>query len=123
MTLGGNGTVPYIGPILLLLLGVYRIFSVIRNRNILNSQKTNGLIFSIRVLGIIAMTLGAVVAIVYPFINTIALAIFGKPGDSGVAFYVVRFYFAMAKGLAPLGIILFEASRLIMFETESVAKV
>jgi hypothetical protein len=118
MTMGRTGTVLFVGPILLLLLGAYRIFSVAKDKNLLNCPVLSGVPRVMRVLGILAMVLGAIAALAWPFIKPIALAIFGKPGDSGVAFYVVGVYLAIAKGFAPLGVVLFEASRLMGFESE-----
>jgi len=118
MTLGGGGTVPVIGPLLLLFLGAYRIFSVVKNKTLLNSPAILGLPRVIRVLGISAMLLGAMSALAWPFMKLIALAIFGKPGDGGIAFYAVGVYLALGKGFASLGVVLFEASRLMGFEAK-----
>lgn len=121
MTTGGNATVPILGPILLLILGIYRIISVARNGSLLISQESTSILRALRVMGIIGMVLGATVAVAWPFMGQIALGIFGKPGDAGIAYYVVGVYFAMAKGFAPLGVIMFEASRLIGFEAHNSA--
>ena len=58
--------------------------------------------------------------IAWPFSYFIALAIFGGLTHTSIGFELCV---AMARGLAPLGVVLFEASRLMGFEAASHASV
>jgi len=64
------------------------------------------------------MSIGLIGSLTIFFIKPLALGIFGKPGDGGVAFFVVGVlvYFISSSGL--LGLLMFEASRLFGFEAQ-----
>jgi putative Mn2+ efflux pump MntP len=113
LIMGPSSTVPYIGPILLIILGAYRIFYVLKNRDTLNSYEPDAFPFAMRMFGLLAMVLGAIAVVAWPFSYYISLAIFGELSHASIEFELCV---AMARGLAPLGIVLFEASRLIGFE-------
>ena len=120
LTIGPSNTVPYVGSILLIILGAYRIFCVLKDKNTLNSHKPAVFPLALRMLGILAMALGALVTVAWIFRPFIMLLIFGNTREE-LSPYVIGVCFAMARGLAPLGVVLFEASRLMGFEAANKA--
>lgn len=104
---------------LLLIVG-YRVFLVTRKPHTLDSCITGKGIKALRVMGIVLMVIGMVASIGILFLKPLTLGIFGTPGDAGIAFFAMGMwlYFFSSAGL--YGLLLFEASRLLGFETQSV---
>ena len=65
----------------------------------------------LRGMGILLMIVGSSAALLIVFIRPLTLAIFGRPGDGGVAYFVVGVFLYVISLAGWLGIILFEASR------------
>lgn len=117
-TLGGSPmqSFSFIGPILFLILGAWRIFLVARHRSTLNAFVLGGVMKFMRTLGIAGMAVGVLYLVLRLSAGPLTRAIFRSRSENGVEFYVVGVYLAVLGSLAPLGIILFEFSRLLGFE-------
>ena len=101
---------------ILLALVIYRIVRVVRNPHTLDAYITGTRIKLLRYLAIFLMVAGLIGSFAIFFIRPLALGVFGKPGDGGVAFFVmgVMLYLISSAGLG--GLLMFEASRLFGFE-------
>ena len=117
-TLGGSPlqSIPFVGPIVFLVLGVWRIYLVARHPETLESFVYGGALKFIRVVGVIGMAIGVLYLVMRFAYRPIVQSLVKRPSESGVEFYVVGVYLALVGGVAPLGIILFELSRLLGFE-------
>ncbi|MFZ5502286.1 MAG: hypothetical protein ACOY3V_01920 [Pseudomonadota bacterium] len=95
---------------------ICRTVLVVRNPHTLDAYITSTPVKLLRYLGIFLMVVGLIGSFAIFFIKPLALGIFGSPGDSGVAFFVVgvMIYFISSAGLS--GFLIFEASRLFGFE-------
>lgn len=97
---------------------IYRIVLVARNPHTLDAYIASTRIKLMRYLGIFLMSIGLLGSITIFFIKPLALGIFGKPGDSGVAFFVVGVFVYLISSAGLLGLLMFEASRLFGFEAQ-----
>lgn len=118
MTVGGNPmpVVPYLGPLLLLVIGIWRIYQVSRYPGTLDSYVYGGALTVLRVFGLIAMGIGVLYLVVQLGGGMLVRALVPRRTESGVEFYVLGVYLALVSGIGPLGILLFETSRLFGFE-------
>jgi len=116
---GGFASAPFIGPLALLALGLYRVFLVARVPGLLDSQATVGIETLLRMLGQFLLYVGAVVAVLGWISGPLMHAFIQRRTDSGAEFLVVGVYLGMAGGLGILGLIFFEFSRLRAFERSS----
>jgi hypothetical protein len=105
-----------IGLAILFAIFIYRIVLVARSPHTLDAYVTSTPLKLLRYFGIFLMVIGLIGSFAVFFIKPLALGIFGKPGDAGVAFFVVGvvLYVISSAGLA--GLLMFEASRLFGFE-------
>jgi len=119
MTTGGSpfAIVPYIGPLLFLLLGVYRVVVVLRLPGTLDSPRATGFAGFLRPVGLSALYFGAVIGLVNLLSRPLTRLIFPRPSDTGVEFYVVGVYLSLLGGVGLLGLVFFELSRLLAFES------
>ena len=119
-TLGGSAVplamLPFIGPLLVLGLGAYRIWLVVRRSGTLDSYEVRGPAKAFRVVGIVALYVGALIAVVNIAARPVMQAMITSPTESGIEFYVVGVYLGLVSGVGLLGVILFEFSRLLAFE-------
>lgn len=117
MTVGPSPmpTVPYIGPLLLLLIGIWRIYQVARYPATLDSYVYGGAVKALRIIGLFSMAVG-VLYLIARFAAGPLMRLGPRRSESGVEFYVVGVYLALLSGVGPLGILLFETSRLFGFE-------
>ena len=107
------------GMLLLLIVPlIYRIIVVARNPHTLDAYITSTRIKILRNLAIFFMATGLIGSFAIFFIQPLALSIFGKPGDSGVAFFVVGIFIYLLSSAGILGLLMFEASRLFGFEAQ-----
>ena len=113
---GGFGSVPLIGPLVFLALGLYRVILVARVPGVLDSQATAGVDRFLRALGQFLLYAGALIAVLGWISGPLMHAFVQRRTDSGVEFFVVGMYLAMAGGIGMLGLIFFEFSRLRAFE-------
>ena len=101
--------------ILLVLFG-YRIVLVVRGPHTLDAYIASTRIKLLRNFGIFLMAIGLIGSFTIFFIKPLALGIFGKPVDSGVAFFVVGVFAYLISSSGLMGLLMFEASRLFGFE-------
>ena len=120
MTIGPSPMpmVPYLGPLTLLLIGIWRIYQVSRSPVTLDSYVYGGALKALRVIGLIAMGVGVLYLIVRFAAGPLMRILVPRRSDSGVEFYIVGVYLALLSGVGPLGILLFETSRLFGFERQ-----
>ena len=102
----------------LLAIFIYRIVVVARSPHTLDAYITSTRIRMLRSLSIFLMVIGLLGSFAIFFIQPLAMSFFSKPGDSGVAFFVmgIALYLISSAGLA--GLLMFEASRLFGFEAK-----
>jgi hypothetical protein len=113
---GPTQSLPFIGPILLLVLGVWRIFMVARHRYTLDTFVLGGAAKLLRILGIMGMVVGVIYLVLRLTAAPLTRAMLQSRSESGVEFYVVGVLLGLLGGVGPLGILLFEFSRLLGFE-------
>jgi hypothetical protein len=111
-----------LGPLVFLAVGLYRIWTVFRLSGTLNSHASIGVARALRSIGITALYLGALVAIANWVARPVMRMLITTPSESGVEFYVVGVYLALASGIGMVGLVLFELSRLLSFEAEARAR-
>lgn len=118
---GGSfiGGLPIIGPLLFLLLGLYRIYLVAGAPGTLSLPQVRGFTLFLRRAGIFALYLGAALAILGWLAGPLMKLLMTQRTESGAEFFVVGLYLSMLGGIGILGLILFELSRLIGFESAS----
>lgn len=115
---GGLFSGGIIAVIILLTIFTYRIVLVARNPHTLDAYIASTRIKLLRYFGIFLMSIGLIGSFTIFFIKPLALGIFGKPGDSGVAFFVVGIFVYLISSSGLLGLLMFEASRLFGFEAQ-----
>jgi hypothetical protein len=118
MTTGGSPLmlIPMLAPLALLLIGLYRIYMVARVPGTLDLPEVDGIAAAMRAIGIVCLYIGAVGTVLSWLGIPLTKMIFRKGSGTGIEFYVVGVYLAMASGFGWLGLLLFEFSRLIGFE-------
>jgi len=104
--------------VILLAIFICRIILVVRRPHTLDAYITSTPIKLLRYLGIFLMAAGLLGSFAIFFIKPLALGIFGKPGDGGVAFFVVGVFAYLISSAGLLGLLIFEASRLFGFEAQ-----
>jgi len=117
----GLATGKVFGPALTFLLvwvAIYlvRIWLVTRHVTTLDSFVPTLLINFLRKLGIGLMGFGCIGSIAILFNRYLALAVFGSPGQGGIAFFAMGMYLYLLASVAIPGVLLFELSRLLGFE-------
>lgn len=113
---GFVSVVPFVGPLLLLALGLYRVFLVARVPGTLDSPPVAGVSALLRAIGVFCIYAGGLVGILNWVSRPLMHLLITKPSETGVEFYVVGVYLALAGGVVVLGLLLFEFSRLLAFE-------
>ncbi|MEZ5564194.1 MAG: hypothetical protein R3F24_01175 [Gammaproteobacteria bacterium] len=110
--------VPVIAPLTFLALGLWRVYHVARFSATLEAPVYKGAINLLRKAGIVVMIVGALYLFVRIGYRPVVQAMTKTPTASGIEFYLVGLYLVRIDGFAPLGVILFEASRLMRFERQ-----
>jgi hypothetical protein len=113
---GGSGGVPILGPIVLLLLGLYRIFLVARVPGTLDAPDVAGLGIALRKIGIFLLIVGSLFAALNLVSRPLLMAVPSSYRSGAPIFFVAGMYLAVLSGLGMLGLTLFEFSRLLGFE-------
>lgn len=115
---GGSalGLVPFAGPILIFAIGLYRVFLVVRRPGTLDSPPIDGVAAVLRPIGVFCIYVGALVAIVNWVSRPLMRLLITKPSETGVEFFVVGVYLALAGAVGVWGVLSFEFSRLLSFE-------
>lgn len=118
----GGAAIPYIGPILFLVLGIYRVATVYRNPQALHSYPVKGFVNVLRKIGVFALYFGALVGVLNLVSRPLMAALITHRSENGIELFVVGIYLAMLGGIGFLGLITFELSRLLGFEEHSRAQ-
>jgi hypothetical protein len=101
---------------ILLAIFIYRIVLIVRSPHTLDAYVTSTPVKLLRNLGIFLTAIGLIGSFAIFFIKPLALGIFGKPGDAGVAFFVIGIMIYVISSAGLSGLLMFEASRLFGFE-------
>ena len=115
----GSGTslgIPFLGPVIMLGLGLYRVFLVAKIPNTLDALEVAGFSKALRKVGIFLLFVGAVVAALNLISRPLLLALPPQYTRGAPVFFVVGVYLSILGGLGLLGLIFFELSRLLGFE-------
>ena len=109
-------TIPYVGPILLATVGLFRVYLVARFPATLCSLPVSGIAVVMRVLGLIAIYIGVIATILGWIARPLMRAVLTSRTESGAEFFIVGVYLSLLRSSGLLGILLFEFSRLLGFE-------
>ena len=112
----GIGFVPFLGPLALLGLGLYRIYLVVRIPNVLDSPQATGLASFLRAAGTFFIYIGVLASVLSWAAGALMKAFMTTRTESGAEFFVVGLYLSLAGGIGMLGLSSFEFSRLLAFE-------
>ena len=112
------GSFPYIGPILFLIIGFYRIYVVALTPSTLNAIPISGFISFLRAAGIFLLYVGAVATILGWLAGPLMQLFMKSRTESGAEFFFVGVIAALVGRVGVFGLILFELSRLRGFERE-----
>ncbi len=113
---GALASLPLIGPILFLLLGLYRTYLVARVPGTLASYPSAGFAGILRRLGVLALYIGAVIAVLNLAAGPLMRLLMTTRTESGAEFFVVGVYLSILGGIGVLGLLVFELSRIVGFE-------
>lgn len=123
LTLGRSaspvGGLTVLGPLILLAVGLYRIWTVVRLSGTLDAFEVAGVAKVLRGIGVLALYVGAFIAIVNWVGGPVMRMLITAPSESGVEFYVAAVFLGLLSGIGTLGLTLFELSRLLSFEAEA----
>ncbi len=108
--------VPFLGPIVLLVIGLYRVFLVAKIPGTLDAPEIAGLGSALRKIGIFLLIFGAVIGVLNLISRPLLLAVPSRYTSGAPVFFVVGMYLSMLGGLGLLGLTMFEFSRLLGFE-------
>jgi len=113
LAMGGGfiGAQQYVG---LVIAGwfIYRVYQVVRFPDALDVYVSGMVVKLFRVSGIVLMMLGLVFSTLIAFVKPLTLAIFGRAGDAGIAYFVVGVFLYLLTSAGWLGLILFEIGRI-----------
>lgn len=116
---GGLAAAGLITSVALLIVGLYRIWTVVRLPGTLNAYEARGFARVLRTAGICALYAGALFAVVNWSAWPLMSALVTTRSDSGIEFFVVGASLSLFSGIGPLGLVSFELSRLLAFEAEA----
>jgi len=102
--------------IVFVIVGIWRIFQVATEPRTLQSYVYEGPLKVARMVGIVGMVLCVVYLAFRLGYRPLVRTLFPKPSENGVEYFVVGVYLAMIGILAPVGLYLFEFTRLVGFE-------
>lgn len=108
--------VPFFGPVVLLVIGLYRVFLVAKTPGTLDAPEIAGLGNALRKVGIFLLIFGAVIGALNLVSRPLLLAVPSRYTSGAPVFFVVGMYLSMLGGLGLLGLTMFELSRLLGFE-------
>lgn len=108
--------IPFLGPIVLLVIGLYRVFLVAKIPGTLDAPEIAGLGSALRKIGIFLLIFGAVIGALNLVSRPLLLAVPSRFTSGAPVFFVVGMYLSMLGGLGLLGLTMFELSRLLGFE-------
>lgn len=109
-------TVPFVGPLLLLALGGFRVYLVARFPTTLSSPPVSGVAALVRVVGVTAIYVGLVATVLSWVARPLIRTFMTSRTESGAEFFVVGLYLSLVAGIGLLGLLMFEFGRLLAFE-------
>jgi hypothetical protein len=112
-------TIPYVGPILFLVVGLYRIFVVMRSSRTLDYPSASGFIAFLRNAGVFLLYFGAICAILNWVSGPLMHTFLRSRTESGAEFFMVGVYLAVLGQVGVFGLFLFELGRLRSFEQQA----
>ncbi len=116
LAMGGFGGASFISMLAFLALGLYRIYLVARVPDVLDSNAAPGFEATLINIGKVLLYVGSIVAVLSWVAGPLMHAFVQRRTESGVEYFVVGMYLAMAGGIGKLGLFLFEFGRLRAFE-------
>jgi hypothetical protein len=118
LAMGGNAMsmIPFVGPVVFLAMGLYRIYLVVRTPGTLDSPPAAGVLRVARAIGAFCLYLGAVMSVLSWASRPLMRAFMTTRTDSGVEYFAVGLSLVIFGGIGVLGLFLFESSRLFAFE-------
>ncbi|MFZ6642893.1 hypothetical protein ACO0LL_24455 [Undibacterium sp. TC4M20W] len=123
LAMGGGVGIPYVGPIVMLLLGAYRVITVIANPQALISFPVKGVARVLRMTGVFALYIGAAVGMLNLLSRPLMALFLTQKTESGVEFFVAGMILVALGGIGVLGLLCFELSRLLGFEEHARSQV
>lgn len=108
--------IPVVGPLAFLVLGLYRIYLVVRVPGTLDSRRAMGVARVCRVIGVFGLYFGAAIGVLNLSSRPLLRLLISRPTESGAELYVAGVFLALLGGVGLLAIVLFEFSRLQAFE-------
>lgn len=124
LAMGGTslaGSLPIIGPLVLLVIGVYRVAVVVRTPAALSTPPVAGFIAFLRAAGLLLLYLGALTTVLGWLAGPLMRMLVHTRSESGAEFFLVGYIIAIVGQVGVLGLLLFELSRLRGFETHRLA--
>lgn len=112
-------TIPYIGPIAIFFIGLYRIFVVIRSPRTLDFPAASGFAAGLRGTGVVLLYIGAICAVLSWVSGPLMHTFLRSRTESGAEFFVVGLYLAILGQVGVFGLLLFELGRLRSFERQA----
>ncbi|MES2038363.1 MAG: hypothetical protein V4495_11025 [Pseudomonadota bacterium] len=119
LAMGGGVGIPYVGPIVLLLLGAYRVITVIVNPQALISFPVKGVARVLRMIGVFALYIGATLGILNLLSRPLMTLFLTQRTESGAEFFVAGMILVALGGIGVLGLLSFELSRLLGLEEQA----
>jgi hypothetical protein len=116
---GFAASVPYFGPVLLLVIGLYRVCVVARAPGALGSPPASDFIHFLRAAGLVLLFVGAVSTVLGWVARPLMHAFMQSHTESGAEFFLVGYILAMASRVGFFGLLLFELGRLRGFEQKA----
>ena len=114
-----SGSIPYVGPILFLIIGIYRVVVVARSPRTLDAPQSSGFISFLRAAGMFLLYVGAVATILGWIAGPLMHILMQSRTESGAEFFFVGFIAAFVGRVGVLGLLMFELSRLRSYEQQS----
>ncbi|MDY0742980.1 hypothetical protein SNE35_00610 [Paucibacter sp. R3-3] len=114
--------IPFVGPLLLLVIGGYRVYLVARFPTTLGSLAASGVASLMRKLGMFALYVGALGTALSWASRPLMRALMTSHTESGAEYFAAGMYLALLAGLGLLGVLLFEFSCLLCFERLSLER-
>jgi hypothetical protein len=123
LTLGRSmylGNIPtLIVAVLILVLGVWRIWVVAADQSTLGSPRVEGALLLLRCAGVFFVYVGALTTFFNWFGGPLIRLLVKHRSEDGIEFYVAGVFLAILGGLGRLGLLMFELSRTRSFELQA----
>jgi hypothetical protein len=113
---GLAGSIPVLGSLFLLAIGIYRIATVWKSPTALVSYPTEGLASVLRSTGVAALYFGAAAAVLNLAAGPLMRMLLTSRTESGAEFFVAGLFVSMLGSVGAFGLVAFELARIIGFE-------